>query len=144
MPFSSYLATRTLNWLRGVTNGASTGMPSAPGTLYISLHSANPSSAGTTADVTTTIASGRGSIPASNWSSPAAATSPATGFEISNTAAVSITSNAIGGATVTNFGIWDSATGGNFLEYGSLSSPLTVAAGDTVSFAIGQLILRHV
>lgn len=147
MPFSNYMATRTLNWLRGVANGATTpapGMPSAPTTLYISLHSGNPGVNGTSSDVTTSIATGRGSIASTAWTAPTASTSPASGFQISNASSVTITSSAIGSATVTHFGIWDSATGGNFLEYGTLTSQLAVISGDAIAFAIGQLILRHV
>lgn len=147
MPFSNYLATRNLNWFRGVANGATTpspGMPAAPATLYISLHSANPGVNGVTADVTTTVASGRGSIAAADWSAPTPSTSPATGFQISNTVDVAITSSAVSGATVTHFGVWDAATGGNFLEYGALTSSLVVITGDIVKFATGQLILRHI
>jgi hypothetical protein len=147
MPFSNYLATRSLNWIRGVANGATTpaaGMPAAPSTLYISLHSADPGVNGTNADVTSIVSAARGSIVAANWSSPTASSAPASGFQISNTAEVQVTASAIGSATVSYFGIWDAATSGNFLEYGVLSNPLTIATGDIVKFAIGQLVSRHI
>lgn len=149
MPFSNYLATRTLNWMRGVANGAtspSAGMPAAPATLYISLHSADPGMNGTTADVTLNVAAARGSIVAANWSAPAALNpfTPATGFQISNTAEAVITASAVGSATVSHFGVWDASTAGNFLQYGQLTNPLVVAVGDSVKFSIGQLVLRHI
>lgn len=149
MPFSNYLATRTLNWMRGVANGATSpaaGMPAAPATLYISLHSADPGMNGTSADVTANISAARGSIAAANWSAPSTPTpwTPATGFQISNTAEAAITASAIGSATVSYFGLWDAATSGNFLQYGQLANPLVVAVGDSVKFSIGQLVLRHI
>ena len=41
--------------------------------------------------------------------------------------------------TVTHIGIWDHASAGDLLYHGSVSTPKTVADGDTISLAIGQL-----
>jgi len=147
MPYSQYLATRILNWHRGVANGvagSNPGMPAAPSTIYISVHSADPGPLGTANDVTNIVATARGSIPAANWSVPTEAPPPATGFQMSNTAAVTISGSAPGTATVSYFGCWDAAVGGNFLEYGPLANPLTIAVGDIVRFSTGQLVLRKV
>ena len=41
--------------------------------------------------------------------------------------------------TVTHIGIWDASTSGNLLYHGAVSSSKTVASGDTISLAAGQL-----
>ena len=41
--------------------------------------------------------------------------------------------------TVTHIGIWDAASSGNLLYHGAVSSSKTVASGDTISLAVGQL-----
>lgn len=147
MPYSQYLATRILNWHRGVANGttgAQPGIPAAPTTLYVSLHSADPGVNGANNDVTSTVAAARGTIPAADWSLPTPAPSPASGFQVSNTNQVTLSNSAPGTATVTYFGLWDAAVGGNFLEYGVLGNPLTIAVGDIVRFSVGQLVLRKI
>jgi len=139
MPFSQYQAYNLLNWHRG------TAMPAPPATIYISLHSTLPGANGTQGDVTAAVAGARGSIAAANWSAP---TSVQAGdilsFESSNTAVVTLSASAVGAATVSYFGCWDAATGGNFLEYGVLTNPLAIAIGDVVRFAVGGLILKEI
>lgn len=41
--------------------------------------------------------------------------------------------------TVTHVAIWDAITGGNLLYHGALTAPQVVAAGNTFTFAIGEL-----
>lgn len=138
MPFSQYMATQLLNWARGVA------VASAPSVIYISLHSANPGPTGALNDITATVAGSRGSIPAANWSLPAALQQgDATLFEISNTAQVLLSSSAPGTGTATYFGCWDAASGGNFLEYATLVNPLTILVGDVIRFPVGALMLRR-
>jgi hypothetical protein len=43
---------------------------------------------------------------------------------------------------VSYFGCWDAASGGNFLEYGVIANPPTIAIGDLVRFSVGGLVLR--
>lgn len=97
--------------------------------VYVGLHSADPTDAGTSSEVTTTIrAAGR--------------------VEVTFGAAVSkvITSNADadfgaadGGATVTHFSLWDAPSGGNCLGTDNLAAPRTVVAADPVLFPSGAL-----
>lgn len=139
MPFSEYLAYRLLNWHRG------TAAPAPPARIYISLHSALPGPDGTQNDVTASVAGARGSIIAASWSAPTSIQQGADLIhEISNTAVVSLSASAAGAATVTYFGCWDAAVGGNFLQYGVLTNPLTIAVGDVVRFAVGGLTLREI
>lgn len=43
--------------------------------------------------------------------------------------------------TVTHVGVWDAATGGNFLYGGALADPVTVAAGQGLRIAAGALVV---
>lgn len=54
-----------------------------------------------------------------------------------NTGAVSFTS--MPAATVTHAAIMDASTAGNMLFHGALSASKTVGAGDTLTFAIGDI-----
>lgn len=136
MPFSQYLAQQSLNWFR------STQLDLPPTNLFISLHSADPGRNGTSNDVTATVAGARGTLSTANLSAPVQSALPGGGFQISNTAAVLMTSNAAGAATLTYFGVWDTLSGGNFLAYGLLTTPVNAQVGDVLQFAIGQLIIR--
>lgn len=138
MAFSQYLADKILIWIKGTT------FPAALTNVYISLHSADPGTAGTTANVQATItgSANRTSVTTSTLSTVGAA--PSSGFQITNSGSVQITTNAAGGATVTHFGVWDAVTGGNFLASGSLTTAVDVVAGDTVQFNAGALAIRLV
>lgn len=111
------------------------------GSLYVSLHKSNPGEAGnqSTGEVTS------GDIPsyervevsrdASGWT--------VTGSTAENAASVTFPESD-GAATITHFGIGTSKTGaGKMLYYGELSSPLSVTAGVTPSFAAGDLTITE-
>lgn len=135
MPHSQYLADQQLNWFRGV------GFAAAPVTnLFVSVHSADPGSAGVNNDVTTTVAAARATLSIANLTAPGAG-SPS-GRAISNTTTITLTNSALAGATLTYFGIWSAVSGGNFLTYGLLSQPINVLTGDIISFPAGLLVIR--
>lgn len=135
MPFSQYLADQQLNWFRG------TAYATAPATnIFVSVHSADPGVLGVNSDVTTTIASARATLPLADLSAPGAG-SPS-GRSISNTATVTLTNSALAGATLTYFGLWSAVSGGNFLTYGLLTTPVNILTGDIVAFPPGLLVIR--
>lgn len=138
MAFSQYLADKILVWIKG------TAFPSALSTVYVSLHSGDPGTAGTSNNVQTTItgSANRTAITTSTFSVVGAAAGG--GFQITNGSSVQITTNASAGATVTHFGVWDAVTAGNFLASGSLTTSVDVVAGDTVQFNSGALAIRLV
>tara|TARA_B100000085_G_scaffold273838_1_gene289747 strand:- start:6 stop:428 length:423 start_codon:yes stop_codon:yes gene_type:complete len=140
MAFSQYFATKVLDWVKG------SAFPTALTNVYISLHSADPGTAGTNSDVTNSItnSSNRTAI-ASNALGTVSAASGG-GFEITNTGVVQLTSSAnnVSAITVTHFGVWDAASGGNFLASGQLTSSVDVENGDTVQFNIGAMAVRVV
>jgi|TARA_R100001443_G_scaffold18623_5_gene29614 hypothetical protein len=138
MAFSQYLATKVLSWIKN------TSFPTALTNVYISLHTADPGTAGTNNDVTASIRgnSTRVAIASGNFSTVGSASGG--GFQITNSSVCQITTSAqnSSGATVTNFGIWDAATSGNFLASGSLTTNVDVQLGDTVQFNIGAMAIK--
>ena len=51
------------------------------------------------------------------------------------------TANGGSWGTITHLGIWDASSSGNFLWHGALSASKTVADGDTIDFAAGNIDL---
>ena len=140
MAFSQYFATQVLNWVKG------SPFPTALSNVYISLHSSDPGTAGTNGDVTNTITSSTNRTAISSAALSAVAGATGGGFEVTNTGVVQLTTSAtnVSPITVTHFGVWDAASGGNFLASGQLTSSVDVEIGDTVQFNIGAMAVRVV
>jgi hypothetical protein len=105
---------------------------SAPATLYVSLHTANPTDTGLVGEVT-----GGGY---------ARSTVPATALYWTNIDGVAANNVLIPfpGATaawgvVSHFGVWDAANQGNLLIYSSLSSAKAVDEGNSLVFPVSFL-----
>ena len=124
---SDYLEEQTLDYvLRGT---AFTSVPD--GSVYISLHTADPVDAGSGAEVAA------GSYTYARQLCE---------FNLAGTNAAGVTENTavetwtnLPAATVTHIGIWDAATSGNLLFHTAVDSSKTVANGDTISIAIGAI-----
>jgi hypothetical protein len=138
MAFSQYFATQVLNWVKGST------FPTALSNVYVSLHTGDPGSAGTSNDVTSTIKGSATRTTVSSAAFTAVGSASGGGFEITNTGVVQITTSALNSTTqtITHFGIWDASTGGNFLASGALTTSVGVELGDTVQFNIGAMAVR--
>jgi hypothetical protein len=123
---SDYLELKVLDHFLG------TASTSAPSAVYLALHTADPTDAGTGTEV-----SGNGyarqAITFAAASSGSSASSSAEEFTAS------------GGAfgTVTHFGIWDASTSGNLLYHGALTASKTIADGDTLRFASGNITITE-
>ena len=100
----------------------------APAAVYLSLHTADPTDAGTGAEVS------GGSYARQAITFNAA---HATAGTIDNSSAEEFTN--MPGVTVTHIGVWDHPSAGNLLFYGAVSSSKAVTAGDTISLAAGAL-----
>lgn len=111
-----------LDWLLG---GAT---PTRPSGRYVSLHSADPGE------------TGANELSATGYSRKAASFTAASGGASSNSGALSW-SNTSGSAwpAATHFGVWDAASGGNFLGGGALTQGGAIAAGGSGEFAAGEL-----
>ena len=141
MSLSNAAETAILNLLFNNSNysniGDATGLrgSTTAGVFYISLHTSDPGEAGSQNTNETTVG-GYSRVSVVRTSS---------GFTVSgnsatNTAVITFPQVTSGSATLTHFGIGTDATlAGNLLLSGALTASLSVSAGITPSFAIGQL-----
>lgn len=136
MAASTYYKNQQLNWFKG-TNWAS-----APATdLYFSIHDAQPDGVGSSEMVGAV--SGRATYSVSNFSAPA---TDGNYRQIKNTALINW-GTALTTDAATHWGLWDSASGGNFLFWGELSylgspSSLSFNTGDPVTLGIDSVAIR--
>lgn len=124
MPSSNYLRGKiTDHVLRNVAY-------TSPTTVYVSLHTADPTVNGT---ANTEISAA--------WYArqPVTFVAQVTAGQTSNSATVTYPGVTVSPVTVTHFAIWDSATLGNMLEFGALSASKTFAVTDVPSWLPGQL-----
>jgi len=113
-----------------------TGSMTKPAALHVSLHTADPTDAGTGAEVSGGSYARVQRDPAdANWTG-ASATDGLT----DNAAAITFPAPTANWGVVTHFGIWDAAVAGNLICYGALATPKTINNGDAApSFAAGAL-----
>lgn len=127
---SNYLANKILNQN---FNGAAW---SPPATIYVSLHTATLTPAGTGTE-----ASGgsyaRQAITCDTTNFPTTTTR-----EIKNAGVVTFPTAAAPWGTVIYFGIWDALSGGNLLWYGEVDPSKTIGIGDALSIPINLLIFQ--
>lgn len=107
-----------------------------PTALYVSLHTADPTDAGTGTEVSGGSYARVNLAPGdANWSAP-----DATGGVTANLATITFPAPSANWGTVTHVGVWDASVAGNMLTYGTLTTPKTINSGDGApSFAIGAL-----
>jgi hypothetical protein len=123
---SDYAEKLLLDWM--MTNGSAT----RPTAWYVALYTAAPSDSGGGTEV-----SGNGY--ARKAVTFAAASTP--GGTTSNTGAVSFTAAGGSWGTITHIGIHNALSSGNLLWHGSMTASKTIADGDTLEFAIGNIDL---
>lgn len=113
-------------------------------TLHIGLLTAAPSDSGGGTEVTggsyARVAVGSS---LANWAGTQAAgstvASSGTGGQTSNNTAITFPTPSAGWGTVTHFGIYDAASGGNLLFWGALTIAKTINQADTVTFPAASL-----
>lgn len=113
-----------------------TGSMTKPAALHVSLHTANPTDAGTGTEVSGG-SYARVSVPPldANWSAP-----DATGGVTANVADITFPSPTANWGVITHVAIWDAATAGNMICYAALSASKTVNSGDAApKFLAGNL-----
>lgn len=118
--------------------------PTTPATVYVSLHTADPTDAGTGTEVsggsyarvsctTGTSGSGAGSV----FTAPAVSGST---YETHNSSAITFPTPSANWGTVTHFGIFTASSGGTMIASGALSTSRTINNGDSApSFAASAL-----
>ena len=138
MAFSQYLATKILSWVKNST------FPSALSNVYVSLHTADPGTAGTNNDVTASVrgVASRVGIAATAFSSVGAAAGG--GYQITNSMVSQQTTSAANTTpvTISHFGLWDTSSAGNFLASGTLTTNVEIQQGDTVQFNSGAMAVK--
>lgn len=133
----------------GVT-GASAGVGSGPGSLFIALCADEPTDGNTGTEITggsyarVEVESGMG---ASGWAgtNSVGSTAASTGDSgtTSNNGAINFPSPTANWGVITHFGIYDAATAGNLLFWGALTTPKTVNNGDAApAFAPSSLSIQ--
>ena len=123
---SDYAEKLLLDWMM------TTGSATRPTAWYVALYTAAPSDSGGGTEVSTG-GYARQSVSFDAASSPGGTTS--------NSGEVSFTASGADYGTVTHMGIFDAASSGNLLWHGALTASKTVADGDTLTFAVGNIDL---
>jgi hypothetical protein len=100
-----------------------------PTTVYVSLHTADPTETGSMA---AEVSGGAYSRQAVTWGIES-------GGSIANSAELAWTVASASWGTVTHIGICDAATAGNMLVFGALTASKTVASGDQFKMAASAL-----
>lgn len=118
---------------------------SPPATVYLALHTADPTAEDNTA-TELTIGDGayaRLAIATSNaaWTAPALSGGRVVTANVDTLTFPEATADWAAGAPITHFSLRDAATGGNLLRYGALGETRIILDGDTFVAAPGSLQL---
>jgi hypothetical protein len=129
----STTADGTVTWLT-----LKQGLPKRP--VWIALHTADPTDAGTGAEVSGGAYARVQADPAdASWSAP-----DATGGLTANVSDIVFPAPTANWGSITHTSTWDRATGGNMGYYGALTTPKTVNNGDPAPrFPAGSLSITH-
>ena len=119
--FSNYLENKIL--LHVLSNTAYT----SPTTVYLGLHTADPTDAGTGTEVS------GGSYARQSFASTIS------GNAASNTSAIEFPTATGSWGTLGWVGVWDNVSGGNLLFHGALTTSKTIASGDVFRVPAGDL-----
>lgn len=119
--FSNYLENKIL--LHVLSNTSYT----SPTTVYLGLHTADPTDAGTGTEVS------GGSYARQSFSSTIS------GNAASNTSAIEFPTATGSWGTIGWVGVWDNVSGGNLLFHGALTTSKTIASGDVFRVPAGDL-----
>jgi len=123
MSFSNFLETELLDHV--FTNTAYT----APSTLYLALHTANPDEDGSGTEVSTSgTAYARQTV-----------TFTVSGNTATTDAAVEFPTATANFGTVSHVAVWDASTAGNMLAYAALTTSKTIETGDVLRIPTGDL-----
>lgn len=110
------------------------GAYAPPTVLYVALSAADPGDDGSGAAEPAGGSYARAETSNADWAG-------AFGGTVSNADAVEFAQATSAWGMITHFALYDAALGGNLLAFGPLTDARTVAAGDTVRFGPGDLIV---
>ena len=104
----------------------------SPSTVHLSLHTADPTEAGTGTEVS-----------GNNYSRQEITFGAHSDGACANSSEETFTASGGSFGTVTHFGIFDASSSGNLLYYGALTASKTVADGDSLKFAVGSITITE-
>lgn len=119
--FSNYLENKILLHVLAATAYTS------PTTVYLGLHTADPTDAGTGTEVS------GGSYARQSFASTVS------GNAASNTSAIEFPTATGSWGTVTHVGVWDASSSGNLLFHGALTNSKSISSGDVLRIPAGDL-----
>ena len=123
---SDYLEVKFLDHFLGT---ASTTSPAA---VYLSLHTADPTDAGSGAEVSTS---------GTAYVRKAITFGAASSGSASNDAAVEFDAATSSWGTITHIGIWDASSSGNLLFHAALTTSKAIATNDIFKVAVGGVTI---
>lgn len=104
----------------------------SPATVYLALHTADPTEVGNVAEVAT-----------GSYARTAIAFAAPSNGAVANSGTVTFPTASADWGTVTHFTIWDASSGGNCLYYGTLTASKSVPNGATASFAASSVTVTE-
>lgn len=114
-----------------------------PAVIAVGLFTASPADAGGGTEVTGgTYARVQQNPSDTNWAATQGGTSGASSGSTgttSNATVITFPTPSAGWGLVTHFGIYDAASGGNLIMFGTLGTAKTINIGDAVTFPVGTL-----
>lgn len=120
---STYLANKILGHVYG-------GVPyTAPATVYLAAMTAAPTIAGGGTEAT----GGSYARVAITWAAAASS-------QIANSAATTFPTATASWGTIVDAAIYDAATGGNLMQFNTLTTPETIATTNVLNFPIGAVV----
>ncbi len=129
---SNYLETAVINLMRGTSGKTFT----APANLYVGLFYSNPTETGTAGTEANYSGYARQKI---TFGAPTAVSSGSPSLYMQNTNVLTFPKATAAGNSISHVGVFDAATAGNMLLYGSLSTALAIQAGVSPVFRAGKL-----
>ncbi|HHT53317.1 MAG TPA: hypothetical protein GX011_00020 [Clostridiales bacterium] len=134
MAFTTYGSTQVLSGLIGKGSGPLSN-------CYIALSTTAPNADGTNFTEPLTSAGYARSIIGLSGTSATQVMSSPSGGATSNTSIIFFPEATASWGTVTHFGLFTSASGGNLVLYGTLTNPIAVAANYVPLFRVGNFSL---
>jgi hypothetical protein len=104
----------------------------SPATVYVALYTAAPGPTG-----------GGTEVSGGSYARTACTFGAASNGSLTNSGACTFAQASAGWGTITSFGVFDSASGGNLLYYGNLTASKTINSGDQLTFAIGGITVTE-
>ena len=104
----------------------------SPSAVYVALYTAAPGPTGGGTEVT-----------GGSYARNACTFGAASNGSLTNSGACTFAQASAGWGTITSFGIFDLASGGNLLYYGNLTASKTINSGDQLTFAIGGITVTE-